>query len=225
MSNAALDPELSRRLDELGEGDHDEVVWSEVRDVLESVLGTLDGDITKADVEVYREIQSLSRYIETTRHELSLLGPELIPDEHIPAAQDELDAVVSATEEATNVIMEAAELIEETAEKVGDEFAATLTEATTKIYEACSFQDITGQRINKVVTALKAIEEKVDAIIATFTDDEGAKERVNQRQDNSAQTDAATNEIATDHNLLNGPQMPDDAINQDDIDALLAGLD
>ena len=34
----------------------------------------------------------------------------------------------------------------------------------TRIYEACSFQDITGQRIGKVVTALKAIEGRVQQV-------------------------------------------------------------
>ena len=46
--------------------------------------------------------------------------------------------------------------------------AQMLQDATTKIYEACSFQDITGQRITKVVAALKAIDAKVSQIIATF---------------------------------------------------------
>ena len=46
--------------------------------------------------------------------------------------------------------------------------AAKLQDATTRIYEACSFQDITGQRITKVVAALKAIEAKVAQIVATF---------------------------------------------------------
>ena len=46
--------------------------------------------------------------------------------------------------------------------------AAKLQDAVTRIYEACSFQDITGQRITKVVTTLKVIEEKVAHIISTF---------------------------------------------------------
>ena len=46
--------------------------------------------------------------------------------------------------------------------------AAKLQDAVTQIYEACSFQDITGQRITKVVTTLKAIEGKVAHIISTF---------------------------------------------------------
>ncbi len=43
-----------------------------------------------------------------------------------------------------------------------------LQDATTRIYEACSFQDITGQRITKVVATLKTIERKVAHIIGTF---------------------------------------------------------
>ena len=46
-----------------------------------------------------------------------------------------------------------------------------LQEATTRIYEACSFQDITGQRITKVVATLKTIEAKVAGIVSTFGGD------------------------------------------------------
>lgn len=221
MLAKALDPDLARRLDELRGEDEPPASWSEIRDVVESVLSTMQGDLSSDDVNLYAEVQSLSKYIEATKLELAEIQPHEIPAEHIPNAQDELDAVVSATEEATNVIMEAAEAIEETAEILGGEHAETLTGATTKIYEACSFQDITGQRIGKVVTALKSIEDKVDELIATFGDDPEAKERVRLRKE--AARNAASDD--PDHDLLQGPQMPDEAVNQDDIDALLASFD
>ena len=44
---------------------------------------------------------------------------------------------------------------------VPSEVSTKLMDITTGIYEACNFQDITGQRITKVVTALQQIEGKV----------------------------------------------------------------
>jgi chemotaxis protein CheZ len=91
-----------------------------------------------------------------------------ITDHDIPFATDELDAIVDHTAHATNAILESCEMLDEVAATVSGEAAAKLQEAVTRIYEACSFQDITGQRITKVVGTLKVIEEKVAQIIGTF---------------------------------------------------------
>ena len=100
--------------------------------------------------------------------EIAALKVDDIRDRDIPFATDELDAIVEHTAGATNAILESCELLDEVAAAVSGEAAARLQDAVTKIYEACSFQDITGQRITKVVTTLKAIEEKVAQIIMTF---------------------------------------------------------
>ena len=90
--------------------------------------------------------------------------------------------------------------------------ATRLQDATTRIYEACSFQDITGQRINKVVATLKTIEAKVAQIVATFS---------------SGDRDVPNDMIAkpVEPELLNGPQHPSVAMGQSDIDKLLASFE
>ena len=90
-----------------------------------------------------------------------------------------------------------------------------MSAAATKIYEACAFQDITGQRITKVVGALRQIQDKVQALLEAF----GEEIRKLPRERPAAA------ETADDARLMNGPQMPDAAISQDDIDAILAGSD
>ncbi len=82
----------------------------------------------------------------------------------------------------------------------------------TRIYEACSFQDITGQRITKVVTTLKVIEEKVAHIISTFGP-------------NIPPMAKTGTHVASDADLLNGPQLPANAMDQSDIDKLLASFE
>ena len=135
--------------------------------------------------------------------------------EHLPTANDELDAVVQATEQATNEIFEAVEAIEGLAERMDDEVSNQVGEAVTKIYEACGFQDITGQRITKVVNALRMIEDKVHVLMEAF----GAEIRKLPREK------PAPKEASDTAGLMNGPQMPDAAMSQDDIDAILAGFD
>src|SRR6202012_3244408 len=89
----------------------------------------------------------------------------------LPTATDELDAIVGATEEATNGILQAVEVIEGLTAEMDPAVAEKITDAVTQVYESCNFQDITGQRITKVVKALMHIETKVDALVAAFGDE------------------------------------------------------
>ncbi len=218
MSSQSLETDLARRIDELGEKAGAPTSWREVRDVVDGIMKTMRGDLEPADMKLFAEVEALAGYIQSAKIEIAALRPDQIRSDHIVPARDELDAVVSATEDATNNIMEAAETIEEVAERVDGELAGALSVATTKIYEACSFQDITGQRIGKVVGALKEIETRVNAIVVAFDDGGEIAALIRQRlADHAARSDPNSVESGE---LLLGPQRPDQAINQDDIDAL-----
>jgi chemotaxis protein CheZ len=72
----------------------------------------------------------------------------------------ELEAVVHATEKAANQIMEAAEEIGACMEQVREDPAAVaaITERLNAIFEACTFQDLTGQRIRRAIEHLRQVE-------------------------------------------------------------------
>ena len=221
MVRQAIDPELTSRLEEVGQQMKSGVDTQQVRAVLEEMLSTMNGNIGSADPRVLEE---LSSFIENTKAEIAAINPEEIPDEHIPEATDELDAVIEATEVATNSIMEAAEMIEGVAEEVTDEQADILSQAVTQIYEACSFQDITGQRIHKVVGALIEIERKVETVVEKFGPDRETRDALKrQRQADKVNAEAGATEI-NEEDLLQGPQLTENANSQDDIDALLADM-
>ncbi|HME24961.1 MAG TPA: protein phosphatase CheZ [Acetobacteraceae bacterium] len=131
---------------------------------------------------------------------------------HIPSATDELDAIVEHTASATDAILTSCETIDDVAVSLTGEPATKLQDATTRIYEACSFQDITGQRINKVVATLKTIEAKVAQIVAAFGGD-----------DHPAPIETVAD--PPEATLLNGPQHPTVAMDQSDIDKLLASFE
>ena len=69
--------------------------------------------------------------------------------------REELGAIVRAIETATNTIMECAEtvLAADTADPVA--YRTLVEEKMLAVFEACSFQDITGQRIARVVDSLR----------------------------------------------------------------------
>jgi chemotaxis protein CheZ len=191
----------------------------EVEAIVERVLGSVSGDVSIADIKLYRELESLALYIESAKAEIAALSPDEISSTHIPKATDELDAIVDATEGATNAIMGAAEKIEAAAAEIQGDAAAVLTEAVTAIYEACSFQDITGQRITKVVRTLKHIDEKVSALVAAFG------EEIRKYKGASQPEAAAPGGSLREEDVLHGPQLGGNAKTQDEIDALLSGMD
>jgi chemotaxis protein CheZ len=178
-------------------------------EVVRAVLTTISDELTAKESSLLREVEELGQMIASTKSEIAALRVDDITDHDIPFATDELDAIVEHTAHATDAILESCEMLDEVSATVSGEAAAKLQAATTKIYEACSFQDITGQRITKVVTTLKTIEGKVAHIIGTF----GVT---------SAGGRVSAGHVATDADLLNGPQLPANAMDQSDIDKLLA---
>ena len=81
----------------------------------------------------------------------------------------ELDAVIAGTEQATQNILQSAEDIDQTANTLSaflkggyaQGLAQDMRDHVVRIFEACNFQDLTGQRISNVVATLKFIEDHI----------------------------------------------------------------
>lgn len=219
MALPKVDPDLQKKLDELVEQYGETVKVSDISDIVASIMGTMEGDLSAKDMELYNELDSLATYIHNAKSEIAALRPDEVKDDFLPTATDELDAIVEATADATNNIMDATEIVEGVMASLEGEPADQLMDAITKIYEACSFQDITGQRITKVIKALKDIEDRVDSLVAAFGDE------ITQYKKDNPKKDKEEDRPITDEDLLNGPQNEGDAKTQAEIDALLASFD
>lgn len=171
-----------------------------------------EGAILKA------EFLRLFGHIQRIRKELAAIGPSTGED-HFTSMSDQLDAIVQATEEATNTIMESMEGVEAILSEVKGAIAdpalkARIGECEDRVgavYEACSFQDITGQRINKVVKSLKFIEERVMALIGMWRPDELKEAAGNLKK-----------ELTEEQKLLNGPQLKGKGVSQNEVDKLFS---
>jgi len=181
-----------------------------VMEVARAVIASLSGEPALVQRALLREVEELGQTIIKAKSEIAELRIDDITVSHIPFATDELDAIVSHTASATHQILESCETLDSVADTLAGETAAQLQDATTRIYEACGFQDITGQRITKVVSALKVIEAKVQRILTTFGAD-------------TAQACVTAEPAITE--MLDGPQLPAAAMAQAEIDRLLASFD
>ena len=132
MAVAAVKEKIVAQLQDLqkSEGTIDP---AEMITIVESVIDSIEGDLNAVGLKVYADIDALARYINTARAEIADLRPDDINSEHLPAATDELTAIVGATEQATHQIFEAVEGIEALSEKMDPEVAEQVSAAVTSI--------------------------------------------------------------------------------------------
>ncbi len=154
-------------------------------------------------------LQYLSDHIRLTRSEIGALRQDGGNQQLFGNTADELEEIVTETARAANEIMDAAEMVEKVAATVDPAASTALMDAVTKIYEASSFQDITGQRITKVVRVLQSLETKLASLADAFGPATGG---------------GTAKAPEGDQALLNGPQLNKNASSQSDIDALFETL-
>jgi chemotaxis protein CheZ len=168
--------------------------------------------------KVKAEVEAIAARITLTKQEIANLRHPLAKEDKLHSASMELSAVVKSTEEATSAIMGVAEHLDEIAREIAthvtDSYIISrlneMTDHITKLFEACSFQDLTGQRITKVVKTIDYIEERIETMQVIWG-----------RRDIEKMPMAEDGIIKKDGDLdLHGPQAATEAISQDDIDKL-----
>ena len=187
-----------------------------VAEVVVSILSSMSGDLSSREAALLHEIGNLGQAVATTRLEIAALGVDDITVSYIPCANDELDAIVAHTASATESILEVCETLDALGSAMDGVAARQLQDATMKIYEACSFQDITGQRIARIVATLQTIEARVGELHGTVGRPALPRPAVPRP--------AASRRAPANAGLLNGPQLPGVAMAQADIDRLLAAF-
>ena len=166
------------------------------------------------------ELDLIYDAINRTKREIAVLHGTSFNGAEMAKVNGELGAVVGGTEEATQQILEAAEAIDQSASalmKVSSPdqqklLSEEIQERVISIFEACNFQDLTGQRINKVMTTMKFIENHITVMMDIW----GGVDAIKSHAPPIVDTREG------DDRLLNGPKLAEDVghASQDDIDAL-----
>jgi chemotaxis protein CheZ len=170
-----------------------------------------------AEAQAYKsELELIYAALEGTRDVNADAGADAFAGEHTARTARELHAIVAATEQATETILQAAEEIDRVivalSASLNGEHAKGLAEHVQQrvvtIFEACNFQDLTGQRVGNVLTALKTIEHHAARLQSIWRNIETFKPVVLEAQD--------------EHRYLNGPKLPDDPghSSQADVDGM-----
>lgn len=178
--------------------------------------GVDDTDILR----IRNEVHGIAARIEQTKREIGALKHPLATEDKLTSASMELSSVVSQTEEATSRIFDGVEKIEEIARELrsmkiddyGQQRIAEISDMCTAIIEACSFQDLTGQRINKVVRTLGYIEERVQKMMEIWGSGEIERMPIPDADGIHMKDVGGV--------VLHGPQALDSTNSQSDIDKL-----
>ncbi|HXX25728.1 MAG TPA: protein phosphatase CheZ [Pseudolabrys sp.] len=150
-------------------------------------------DTLKNEVAVLREIVAHNR-----RDIALLIGHD--KDRHMPRSAGELGAAIAGMEKATQKILEEAEAIDERARTLSSTLktdyerglAQDIQDHTVRVYEACNFQDLSGQRIAQVIEMLNLLDEQLSAMLARC---------------NGQPIDLPSPKPCADDGLLNGPRL------------------
>jgi chemotaxis protein CheZ len=166
------------------------------------------------------ELDLIHDAIIRTKQEIAMLHGKSFDGAQMAKMTGELGAVVGGTEQATQQILEATEAIDQAATALAkvtspDQqrlLSEEIQERVVSIFEACNFQDLTGQRISKVMATMKFIEHHIIVMMDIWGGVDAIK----------AHAPAAVDHRVGDARLLNGPKLAGDAghASQDDIDAM-----
>lgn len=206
---------------------HDEVMaaLAEIRSALrEQSVSQGDADAHEAELasvnKVKDELGRMYGAIEDTKREIASLHSSTVNGKELARVTTELSAVVEGTEQATETILQSAEAIDEKSAALAsalggkDEqaLASDIQEQVVTIFEACNFQDLTGQRINKIVRAFGFIEERVHSLMDIWGGPTSFEAVDSVELEPKSEGDE----------LLNGPALEGDenVASQDEIDAL-----
>ena len=172
----------------------------------------------RADNDFLAEnLEALFLYLQRVRREIASLNCSADGVNKFETMGQQLDGIMESTSEASDTIMDAVEKSGEAVEKL----AASLTEPSlialldqisdcnNTVFEACAFQDLTGQRVAKIVKSVTYVETRVNKLMEIWGRHE--LERVDR---------LPAEKLTDDQKLLNGPQTKAQAISQSEIDKL-----
>jgi chemotaxis regulatin CheY-phosphate phosphatase CheZ len=183
-----------------------------VLSALDRIESAMRGERATQSIDRFRfDLVEMAKAIARTKVEIAAIKPDTEHHGRIGEATDELDAIVQTTEIATSDILAAAEQVQEVAWTMREQgidggICDQLDGRATDIYTACEFQDLTGQRIAKVINVMRYLEGRINAMIDIWGNEPGP-----EVADAPAKPDP----------LVNGPAKPGTGLDQCDVDMML----
>ncbi|MGE0225190.1 MAG: hypothetical protein AB7F35_28880 [Acetobacteraceae bacterium] len=151
-------------------------IREEIAPLFEKMHQFVDRRIAELSAEVHATVQLVDYSESNLSGQLARIHDQIATVVALPTAATrnsgmELEAVVQATESAANRIMEAAEAIGEWLHsgRRDPEALEEVAQRVNAIFEACTFQDVTGQRIRRAIEQLQQVETMLTDLMPVDT--------------------------------------------------------
>jgi chemotaxis protein CheZ len=168
-----------------------------------------------------REIGTVAVRMAELRTAISRLGVLDIAETKLGAVHVDINDVLASTRSAANTILEAAEDLL-AATQTGNDYRMLVEQRMFALMEACSFQDLTGQRLQRVTHTLQAMEERLRVFAGTVKVGHGTALSGEVGPDTVFQGEVERQRAArNDANMVHGPGGAG-AIPQETVDWLFA---
>jgi chemotaxis protein CheZ len=222
----SVNPELKDRIESLTADGKRTLSAGELADVIGEVARTLTADLGPLSAASAPETDAVPTAPDTADNAealdvLSQIGTVDEGEGPLASISRDLEEIRNATQDAAAKFLACAENIEEMSERpdVDPDDQVVLMQASTDIFEASAFQDLTGQRLSRIADTLRQIEYYIASTKAALGD-AAAAEIANTLSDTVEQTESRKVEY-----ILHGPQDAGTANSQEEIDKILASFD
>jgi chemotaxis protein CheZ len=178
-------------------------------------------------MQLKTELEGIRTAIEQTKVEIATLHIGRPAQVGIGQISGEIGAIVQQTELAANTILNAAERIESEMSAIiahiddktlAERHVSDVMMEVSQLYEACNFQDLTGQRLSRVMDTFGFVEQRIDKMLHIW----GGLSAIDHLLKSEADAKREAEHAIGDQALANGPQVTGTAghVGQLEIDAL-----
>jgi len=202
---------LETILSQIRKDNPDEYKLIDVVSLAQKMAESINESVEQQDSEIYKEFRLIAQHISRMKDDIAKTQTSSLTNIKIPEAGRELTEIVKSTEEATNKIMESAEIIMSSDPEDAEKYPETVNASVMDIFEACSFQDITGQRVSRITETLEFIDRRLvhlDKTVGHIAENDQLFE------------EEVASEQRKEDLILHGPQDKGEGESQGDIDAL-----
>lgn len=211
MAQTVENPAHELDLTDLANLDEERIPLKDVIALAEKVTTALKPLVRSLDRSMHQELREILLAIESLRTELSRVDANDIFAKRIPEMGRELGAIVKATEVATDTIMNVAEQVLSADKSDPEKYHAEVEQHMMAIFEACSFQDLTGQRVTKIIHTMEVIEERIEVLCKMIENNNIAP---------ISTSEPSAQEKRNREKLVSGPAHEGEGVSQSDIDAM-----
>lgn len=190
------------RFEEIRKRGEGQIKLQDVEDIVQGLLDTIERE-SKINNDMIESLSSIADEIRTMKTDIMRGYGD---NEDIQVLSARLNTVTESTEKAANDIMDSAEAIQSMLPQLNNDYLAEqMMSNCTKIFEACDFQDLTGQHLTRVMKSVNTIETIVDKVVEAL----GIEIEIPEEKFDRMSLDADSKELMKGRGIGNSPSQED----------------